>query len=64
MFFPPGRAVAAPWMDMKIQFLCGSEGLAARVVLGALGRSSMCSTRKNLIKTADTSGNEAHLLAF
>ena len=64
MFFPPGRAVAAPWMDRKSQFLWGSKGLVARVVVGALGRSSMGSTMRKLIKTADTSGNEAHLLAF
>lgn len=64
LFFPPGSALAAPWVWAKTLFLPMSEGLVARVVLVALGRSSMGSTMKKLIKTADTSGNEAQLLAF
>ena len=55
MFFPPGRAVAAPWMDRKNQFLRGSKGLVAPVVVGALGRSSMCSAMRKLINKASSS---------
>ena len=64
LFFPPGSALAPPWMGAITLFLPRSEGLVARVVVGALGRSSMGSTMRKLIKTADTSGNEAQLLAF
>ena len=64
MFFPPGCALAAPWMGRKSQVLWGSEGLVARVVVGALARSSMCSAMRKWIKRAASSGMGSHLLAF
>ena len=56
LFFPPGRPLAAPCMGRKSKVLCGSEGLVARVVVGALARSSMCSAMRKLIKMAASSG--------
>ena len=64
MFFPPGSALAPPWMGAITLFLPRSEGLVAPVVLGALARASMCSTIRKLIKTDDTCALATQLLAF